>query len=50
MTGEARKSLTEAIRAAQDGAAEAVRENRIPAKYRSAVKRYFGDMKSPAED
>ena len=48
--GEAREELREAVQAAKDGAAEAIRENRIPAKYRAAVKQYFRDFDVTKEE
>lgn len=45
--GEARRTLAEAVTAAKDAAAEAIRDNRIPAKYRDAVGRYFDALSEP---
>jgi len=46
--GEARLTLRDAVQAAKDGASEAVRSNRIPARYRAAVERYFGGLAAPS--
>jgi hypothetical protein len=50
LRGEALRDLREAVQAAKDGAAEAIRDNRIPAKYRPAVKRYFRDLDEKKEE
>ena len=42
--GEARQGLTNAVQTARDAAAEAINENRVPRKYESTVKRYFGEL------
>lgn len=42
--GEATRAATDVIQAAKDTAAEAVSENRIPARYHESVKHYFGDL------
>ncbi len=47
MAGEARRTLSQAVTAAKDVAAEAIRDNRIPAKYRDAVARYFDELAGP---
>ena len=44
LKGKARRELAEVTRAARDAAAEAISDKRIPRKYESAVKDYFGDM------
>jgi len=40
--GVSKRKLTEVTHAAKDAAAEAIRDNKIPRKYESAVKSYFG--------
>ncbi len=47
LPGESRRTLQAAVQAAKDIAAEAIRDNRIPAKYRGAVKQYFGELPEP---
>jgi hypothetical protein len=42
--GQARKDVTEAVRSARDEAAEAIETQRIPRKYETSLKRYFGDV------
>ncbi|MBI5724065.1 MAG: hypothetical protein HZA50_08925 [Planctomycetes bacterium] len=42
--GEAKQQFEAAVQAAKDGASEAVKDNKIPKKYESAVKKYFGDL------
>ncbi len=42
--GQARKEVTEAVRTARDEAAEAIETQRIPRKYETSLKRYFGDV------
>jgi len=42
--GEARRAVRDTVQAAKDRAAEAIGENRIPARYHEAVKQYFGHL------
>jgi len=42
--GETKRQFSQVVRAARDGAAEAISENQIPRKYEDAVKNYFGRL------
>lgn len=42
--GESRQELKEIIKAAKDGASEAINDNEIPRRYEAAVKQYFGQL------
>ena len=48
--GESRRKLSKTIEAAKDRASDAVSENRIPRKYESAVKTYFGRLEEHAKE
>ena len=47
--GEAKKDYGKAVQAARDRAADAVGERKIPRRYESTVKRYFGDLEKIGE-
>ena len=47
--GEAKRELSEAVQAAKEDAADAVNQNRIPRKYQTSVKKYFGDLEEAAK-
>jgi len=42
--GESKKEFKDVIKAAKDGAAEAINDNEIPKKYEGPVKAYFGEL------
>jgi hypothetical protein len=48
--GVSKRELSTVVRAAKDAAAEAITDNKIPRKYESAVKKYFGQLDKTAGD
>lgn len=42
--GEAKQQFDSTVQAAKDGASEAIKDNKIPKKYESSVKKYFGNL------
>ena len=42
--GQSRRELTDIVQAAKDRFSESVSENRIPRKYESSIKKYFGQL------
>ncbi|MBN2581799.1 MAG: hypothetical protein JXL80_01945 [Planctomycetes bacterium] len=48
--GEASKEAASTVQAAKDSAAEAISENRIPARYQTSVKQYFDNLQGTGED
>ena len=48
--GEARRELAEVVQAAGDAASEAISDKRIPRKYESSVKGYFGELEKSGRE
>ena len=47
--GQSRRELTDVVQAAKDRSSESVSENRIPRKYESSIKKYFGQLEEQNE-